>query len=169
MSNANLLPKEIPACAARLLARPEWFADPGIVHRTKLAKARGLARRLSSPRFAGTEIAAIALGHTIYFRQMEAYNPHAPRGLALLAHEIKHIEQVERYGLVSFYWRYWLDYRQQGYGEALPFETEAYQFERLVRMQLKKEFALNAGRTPCLEMAAPHSPNPAFSLTGFQV
>ena len=169
MSNANLLPKEIPACAVRLLARPEWFADPGIVQRTKLAKARGLARRLSSPRFAGTEIAAIALGHTIYFRQMEAYNPHAPRGLALLAHEIKHIEQVERYGLVSFYWRYWLDYRRQGYGEALPFETEAYQFERLVRAQLKNEFALNAGRTPCLEMAAPHSPNPAFSLTRFQV
>ena len=100
---------------------------------------------------------------------MEAYNPHAPRGLALLAHEIKHIEQVERYGLVSFYWRYWLDYRRQGYGEALPFETEAYQFERLVRAQLKNEFALNAGRTPCLEMAAPHSPNPAFSLTRFQV
>ena len=148
MLNAYPLPKEIPACAARLLARPEWFADPGIVHRTKLAKARGVARWLSSPRFAGTEIAAITLGHTIYFRQIEAYTPHTPCGLALLAHEIKHIEQVERHGLLSFYWRYWLDYRKHGYGEALPFEMEAYRFERLVRVQLKNEFALNAGRTP---------------------
>ncbi|MBL6965632.1 MAG: DUF4157 domain-containing protein [Anaerolineales bacterium] len=148
MLNAYPLPKEIPACAARLLARPEWFADPGIVHRTKLAKARGVARWLSSPRFAGTEIAAITLGHTIYFRQIEAYTPHTPCGLALLAHEIKHIEQVERHGLLSFYWRYWLDYRKHGYGEALPFEMEANRFERLVRVQLKNEFALNAGRTP---------------------
>ncbi len=158
------LPRQIPACAVRLLARLAWFTDPDIVSRVRLKKAGWFARLLSSPRFVATDIAAIVLGHTIYFRQPNFFDPHTPRGLAFLAHEIKHIEQVEKTGLVAFYWRYWCDYRKYGYGEKIPIETEAYQLQRTVHAHLRHEFAQNNGHMPCIEMAAPHTPNLDFSI-----
>ena len=160
------LPARIPDCAVNLLARPEWYTDPGVVTRARLSEAGFVARFLSSKRFAGAEISAITLGRTINIRKMERYDPHSPRGLALLAHELKHVEQYERYGRVRFYLKYLSDYLRHGYGEnEVALEAEAYQLERQVKKHLEQEFADNPGRKPCLEMAEPHTPDPAFAKT----
>ncbi len=106
-----MLPDQLPPCAVTILARDAWFPDPKVVSRTRLASANALARFLSHPRFSGIQIAAITLGHTIYFRRAEYYNPHTPRGLAFLAHEIKHVEQYEREGRARFYFKYFIDQR----------------------------------------------------------
>jgi|GEM_PF-1008702 len=161
------IPRQVPACAVNLLARPEWFSDPAVVARATLAEANALARFLSSPRFSGTEnIWAITLGNTIYIRLLEMYDPHTPVGLALLAHEIKHVEQYEREGLVSFFAKYVQSYAGKGgYSSAVNFETEAYEFQKQVEAHLTQEFANNPGIACCQEMTDPHTPNPNFFKT----
>ncbi len=155
-------PHSIPPCAEQMLARPGWFVDPGVVRRTRLAIAGWLPRVLSSHIIAGTEIAAITLGRAIYFRKADFYNPHTPRGLAFLAHEIKHVEQFDRHGWVGFYFRYFIEYLRYGYGERISFEAEAFDFERKVFDHLRKEFKHNAGRSICWDQAGPHLPNNDF-------
>jgi hypothetical protein len=162
---SEIVPEGIPACAVNLLARGEWFADPGILARTRMAEANRFARFLSSPLFARAKITAITLGHTIHIRDVEAYNPHTPKGLALLAHEAKHVEQYEREGLLKFCAKYVWAYVFNGYGESVPFEGEAYEFERQVKAHLEDEFDGNPGHNPCQEMAEPHTPNDAFAKT----
>ncbi len=160
------LPARIPGCAVNLLARSEWFTDPNVVTRARLSEAGWVARLLSSKLFAGTGISAITLGHKINFRKLDRYDPHSPRGLALLAHELKHVEQFERYGRVGFYVKYLWDYLRYGYGkERLAIEEEAYRFQAQVKEHLAREFADNPGCYPCLEMAEPHTTNPAFIKT----
>jgi len=156
------IPKSIPACAEQMLARPSWFADPGVVRRTRLAIAGWLPRVLSSRIFAGTEIAAITLGRVIYFRKPDFYNPHTPHGLAFLAHEIKHVEQFERHGWAVFCFRYFIEYLRHGYGARISFEAEAFEFERQVSDNLRKEFKHNPGRSICWDRAGPHLPNNDF-------
>lgn len=154
----DVLPARIPACAASLLARPEWFADPEIVGRVRLGEATGLAGFLSGRWFARSEVSAITLDQTIHIRRLDDYNPHTVGGLALLAHEIKHAEQCERMGWPKFCAKYLWAYLFHGYGEAVPFEAEAYQFERQVAAHLKREFDSNPGCAPCAEMTEPHTP-----------
>lgn len=161
---ADELAGRIPACAVNMLARQEWFSDPGVVSRAKLTKASWFARLLSSRRFAKTETVAITLGRTIHIK-MDEFNPHTVSGLALLAHEVKHVEQYERKGMFGFVAGYLGDYLFHGYGESVSFEAEAYEFERQVRAHLAEEFGDNPGRTPCQEMAEPHTPNGAFAKT----
>ncbi len=160
---SNLLSPKIPACAAAVLARREWFADPGVVRRARLSPPNWLARLLSSRRFAGQEIAAITLGKTIYFRMPDQYNPHTPAGLAILAHELKHVEQFEREGWGGFYAKYVRGYLAHGYGEPIPFEAEAYEFQRQVAVHLAREFEANPAYPCCREMADPHTPNESFT------
>jgi hypothetical protein len=159
---SNQLPEKIPPCAANLLARKEWFADPQVVHRARLGVTTGLSWLLSSPLFAGRAIGAITLNHVIHFRVMDNYDPHSPQGLAFLAHELKHVEQFEREGLIRFYLKYLWFYIQHGYGQLVPSEAEAYELQNQVEAHLAAEFNLNPGRSPCLEMADPHTPNAAF-------
>ena len=156
------LPERIPACAAKMLARPEWFTDPGIVSRARLSPAIGLAQLFSGKFFARTEIGAITLGRVIYFRMLEQYDPHSPWGLAFLAHELKHVEQYEKDGWPKFYAQYLWAYAFHGYGESVPFEAEAYEFQRHVQAHLIAEFENNPGRSPCCEMGDPHTPNEMF-------
>ncbi|MBC8507500.1 MAG: DUF4157 domain-containing protein [Anaerolineales bacterium] len=163
------IPKKLPPCAIHMLARPNWFADPGVVSRARLAVAGWLPRFLSSHRFAGTEIAAITLGHTIYFRKLELYNPHTLKGLALLAHELKHVEQFEREGARQFYSNYFSEYRKHGYSEEITLEAEAYVFERRIFAHLLKEFKHNAGRPLCWDQTGPHTPNVEFVQTPINV
>ncbi len=164
---SNPIPRHVPACAVNLLARPEWFSDPAVVARATLAEANALARFLSSPRFSGTEnIWAITLGGTIYIRMPQAYDPHAPAGLALLAHEIKHVEQYAREGWLGFFTKYLQSYAAKGgYSSSVNFENEAYEFQKQVEAHLTQEFANNPGITCCQEMADPHTPNPNFFKT----
>jgi len=125
----------------------------------------GLPRLLSSRLFAHQEIGAITLGGTIYIRQLGSYNPHTVDGLAFLAHELKHMEQYEREGPGKFYAKYLWAYIFHGYGESVPFEAEAYAFQRQVRAHLATEFENNPGRSPCREMADPHTPSTSFVKT----
>lgn len=164
---SNRIPRHLPPCAVNLLARPEWFSDPGVVQRAILAEANRLARFLSSSRFSGTEnIWAITLGGTIHIRMLNVYDPHSPVGLALLAHEIKHVEQYEREGLFNFLTKYLQSYaRQGGYSSSVNFETEAYEFQKQVEAHLTQEFANNPGIACCQEMSEPHTPNPNFFKT----
>ena len=158
------LPARIPPCAQHVLARPEWFADPDVIGRARLGEATGLARLLSSPFFARREIGAITLGHTIHFRLLDNYDPHVPWGLALLAHELKHVEQFERDGWLQFYAKYVWAYVFHGYGESVPFEAEAYEFQRQVQAHLTAEFESNPDCQICREMGEPHTPEAAFVM-----
>ncbi|MCP4536405.1 MAG: DUF4157 domain-containing protein [Chloroflexi bacterium] len=158
---SDKLPAKIPACAANLLARPEWFADPEIVDRVQVRKASRFARFISSKRFANTEISAVTLGHTIHMRKPEKFDPHSPSGLALLAHEIKHVEQYEQRGRLKFYTSYLWDYARGRY-KKVSLEKQAYEFDKVVEDHLKDEFRANSD-APCEEQADPHTPNDAFA------
>jgi hypothetical protein len=162
---SNPIPQRVPACAEKILARPEWFSDPRTVANTKLSEANWIARLLSSRTFAGTAIGAITLGRTIYFRDPELYEPHTAQGLAFLAHEIKHVEQFERLGLVGFYAKYIADYFRGGYGREIEYEDEAYEFQQVVSRHLRQEFEDNPGIDICQELDEPHSPNLTFVCT----
>jgi len=155
------LPSRIPACAVNMLARPEWFTDPEIVNRVQLSQASGFARFISSERFAGTGVSAITLGRTIHIRKLEKYDPHTPGGLALLAHEIKHVEQYEQQGRLKFYTRYLWDYARGRY-KNVSWEKQAYDFDKEVKDHLKDEFKANSD-SPCQEQTDPHTPNDAFA------
>lgn len=159
------IPRRIPRCAVNLLARAEWFADPLVVSRARLGEAKGISRLLSSRMLAGQEIGAITLGTTIYYRQPQLYNPHTVQGLAVLAHELKHVEQYERNGWLKFYARYIWDFRSHGYGESVSFEAEAYEFQRRVETYLLTEFEYNFKCRLCQEMVEPHTPNSAYIKT----
>jgi hypothetical protein len=157
------LPARCPACVVRILDRREWFDIPGIVSTARLAKARGLSRMLSSKRLAKKEIGAIALGSTIYFCKPDHFNPHTVAGIAFLAHELKHVEQYKRDGLIKFFARYVWDFIvHRGYSEKLRYEAEAIEFQRQVAFHLNQEFAKNPGRHPCKEIAEPHTVNEQF-------
>lgn len=144
------IPTHIPECAANLIARPEWFADPSIILRVQLRQATGLSRFVSSSRFAKRAVVAITFGHTINYREIDGFDDQTPAGLALLAHELKHVEQIERDGLISFYFKYLRDYMRFGYGEKIPYEGEAYAIQRKIRMHLKREFSDNHPINPCI-------------------
>jgi hypothetical protein len=156
------IPQGIPRCAISLLAREQWFPDHDVLTRIRLAPASRFAQFVSSPRFNKRSVSAITLGKTIYYRKSDRFDPHTPRGLALLAHEAKHVEQQERDGIVWFHIIYLLDYRRFGYGRQIRYEKEAYALQDKVIEHLVKEFAANTGNAPCCEMAAPHTPNDTF-------
>ena len=158
----NDLPAKIPACAVNLLARKEWFADLTVFERVKLSKTTSVARLLSDPRVNRSDVSAITLRRTIYYRKLDRFDPHTPKGLALLAHEIKHVGQYERDGLARFNFNYIWAFLRRGYGRAIPYEAQAYALQYTVRDHLEREFAANAGLHNCKQMVLPHDPNTAF-------
>jgi hypothetical protein len=133
----------LPQEAIESLKRKEWFTDPSIVER-----ARAVILPLC-PRYIATRRRAITLGHLIIFTKPLYYDPHSITGLALLAHELKHVEQCEVWGIFRFLWRYlslqdpvgkeWL---KVGYDlDRHPYEKEAYAFQGRVEKRLKEEWA----------------------------
>ena len=164
-TSAPDIPEKLPDCAVRLLARRQWFSDHGIFQRARLAPANRLALWLSGPTFARrSDIAAITLGNTIYFRASRHFNPHSARGLSLLAHELKHVEQFEHSGPAGFYSSYLWAYLRHGYGDGIPQEAEAYALGHAVYAQIDKELRANAGQPCCLGTLPGHRANPAFVL-----
>lgn len=159
------IPEQIPECAVRMLARSEWFSNLQVFQSAHLAPAGWLARIISRPTFSGrNDIAATTLGHSIHFQAAHHFDPHSAAGLSLLAHELKHVEQIERSGLAGFYRGYLLDYLRSGYGEQMPQEAEAYELGRVVYAHLLMEMAANAGRSCCQGEANEHRANPAYVL-----
>ncbi len=159
------LPSTLPPCAVNLLARPEWFSDVSVVSRARIAPANVIARVLTSPRFSqSNNIFAITLGGTIYICDEPVFDPHSPFGLALLAHEVKHVQQYERDGTLRFFVTYLQSYfAQHGYGASLDYEKQAYDFQQEVYQHLSTEFANNPGINCCQDPNGKHIANFAFA------
>jgi hypothetical protein len=67
------------------------------------------------------------------------FDPSRVNSLALLAHELKHVEQYRKRGRLGFLLRYFIDKARNGfkYDENLPLEKEAYDVQRDVEKNLK--------------------------------
>lgn len=159
---APTLPSRLPECCIEVLSRPGWY-DRRLLHSVKIKPANRFVRAISNPRVAGTDIAATTIGDTIYFRQAERFDPHTPEGLALLAHEIRHVEQYQALGgILGFGLHYVREFLRGGYGTNISFEDEAYAIQRAVADHLRREFAHNADAAPCLMTAGGHRRNPEY-------
>ena len=75
---------------------------------------------------------AMTLGHRVYFGKSQ-FDPQSGRSLALLVHELKHVEQFERLGRLGFFRRYLssLARNRFRYSHDLPLEAEAYEAQRV--------------------------------------
>ena len=68
------------------------------------------------------------------------YDPASPRSLALLAHELRHIEQYREMGHVRFLFTYMRDRIRAGeYSRDLPLEAGPYALQDEVRAALEAE------------------------------
>jgi hypothetical protein len=90
----------LPQEAIENLKRKEWFPDPSIVDRARVIILP------FCPRYIAKRRKAITLGHLIIFTKPRYYDPYSIPGLALLAHELKHVEQYEIGGMLRFLGRY---------------------------------------------------------------
>jgi hypothetical protein len=72
------------------------------------------------------------------FYGKSSFDPARPRSLALLAHELKHVEQYGQRGRAGFLLKYLVDKARNGfkYSETLPLEQEAYELQREVEKKL---------------------------------
>lgn len=128
------MPRRLPQDAIENLKRKEWFPDPSVVDRARTVILP------FCPRYIARRRRAITLGHLIIFTKPQYYDPCSIQGLALLAHELKHVEQYRREGLLRFLWHYVSHWLKVGYDlERHPYEREATEFEAHVQAQLQKE------------------------------
>jgi hypothetical protein len=160
-----MLPSKLPDYCIRVLGRPGWF-DRALLEEVRLRPANLFVRSISSRWVTGTDITATTIGDTIYFRAPERFDPHSPAGLALIAHELRHVEQYrEQGGILRFAILYVLEYvLEGGYGMNISFEANAFEVSRIVRGHLEEELAFNSGEGPCVETPAGFKPNPLYRL-----
>jgi len=131
----------LPQEAIESLKRKEWFSDPSVVDR---ARAVNLP---FCPRYIARRRTAITLGHLIIFTKPQYYDPCSIQGLALLAHELKHVEQYKIGGIFRFLWRYLREWFKVGYDlDRHPYEKEAYALQKRVKKRLKGEWTRNKNR-----------------------
>lgn len=156
------LPSALPEWVIMVLGRPGWF-DPTLLGTVRLKLVNLFVRVIQ--RMAGVPVAATTIGDTIYFREPKFFDPESPAGLALLAHELRHVEQWREQGFVQFSIRYALEFlRHGGYGPNISFEADACEVQRTAQEHLEEEFAHNDDESPCLITPAGHAPNPQYSL-----
>jgi len=125
----------LPQDAIENLKRKEWFPDPSVVDRARAVILPFCPRHIAKRR------RAITLGHLIIFTKPQYYDPCSIQGLALLAHELKHVEQYRREGLLRFLWQYLSHWLKVGYDlDRHPYEKEAYDFQKQVKKRLKEEW-----------------------------
>jgi len=67
--------------------------------------------------------------------------PGDAESMALLAHELKHVQQYDSMGYIGFFKRYFLDKARNGfeYSKTLPLEKEAYDLQAEVLKELRKQ------------------------------
>lgn len=67
------------------------------------------------------------------------FHPDEPGSVALLAHELKHVQQYREMGHLRFLARYFLDKARNGfrYSKDLPLEKDAYELQEQVLDALK--------------------------------
>jgi len=137
---------KLPPCAAQTLER--WLSS------ADLARANLVCSGLPARLVKRLNRAGITLGKTVLFGEGH-YNPFSPEGLALMAHELKHVEQYGKEGTMGFLAKYLWHWVAQGfkYSEEIPFEKEAFELERKVMEHLQREFAVNGHRGPCVRDA----------------
>ena len=82
---------------------------------------------------------AMTIAPFIFFGK-DPYDPASASSMALLAHELKHIEQYARAGRVRFLWTYMRDRVRAGeYRRDLPLEVEPYAIQRIVEAALRAQ------------------------------
>jgi hypothetical protein len=88
---------------------------------------------------------AMTIAPFVFFGRDE-FDPKSGSSLALVAHELKHIEQYRQMGHVKFLWTYLKDRRRAGgYSRSLPLEIEPYALQRIVRAALSEAVEEQAG------------------------
>ena len=77
--------------------------------------------------------AGVTIGHYIFVTPQYS-NFKSLQSLAVIAHELKHVEQVERLGFIHNALSYTREFALHGfkYSMDLPLEKEAYDFERII-------------------------------------
>lgn len=75
-------------------------------------KERSLLARIAAYRLGSVRV-AIVVGHTIYLHNTTT--GHFLNSPAWLLHELKHVDQYERLGLIGFLWKYLLETIRNGY------------------------------------------------------
>ncbi len=159
---AQFLPSRLPEPCIWVLGRPGWFA-PTLLRAVRLQPATPFVRLISSQLFTETDITATTLDNTIYFRAPERFDIQTPTGLALLAHELRHVEQYrEQGGMVRFAILYLWEYLRRGYGTGISFEANAFEVGRIVQQHLAAEFAFNVGVLPFEVTTAGYRLNPRY-------
>lgn len=84
---------------------------------------------------------AMTIAPFVFFGK-HAFSPDSPSSLALLAHELKHIEQYHAMGHLRFLWTYTLDRRRAGgYSRDLPLEVDPYALQAEVLRALESRGA----------------------------
>lgn len=151
-----------PECALRVLIRREWFKNPRILDDARL-------QIINLPLFIKHPPQAVTMGRTIVFTRPEYFRPDDPYGLAILAHEMWHIQQYYREGRLKFslkYFKEWLPLalRRRNIYEHLSYEKEALAFQNHVEKELRKEFAQNGGKPPCRKEGKDLKANPEYLL-----
>jgi hypothetical protein len=81
---------------------------------------------------------AMTIAPFIFFGR-HRFDATKPGSLALLAHELKHIEQYRTMGHLRFLWTYLHDRRRAGgYSRDLPLEVEPYALQAVVERELNR-------------------------------
>lgn len=134
---------QLPPCAIRGLQR--WF--PGMDLTEVSVKDSGLSARLVKR----LRRSAITIGRTIFFGE-GCFDVLSIKGLALIAHELKHVEQYREEGAIEFLLKYLWDWVLMGFKRSrdLPLEKEAYDLEDAVRQHLGEGFSISGNVAPCL-------------------
>ena len=133
---------QLSSCVIQTLKR--WFPDADLARANIISSGR-LAWLVKKMNRAG-----ITLRKTILFGE-GYYDPFSPRGIALIAHELKHVLQYEEEGTIKFTLKYLWDWGRQGgkYSKEIHFEKEAYDLEEKIRKHLESEFLENGNKGQC--------------------
>jgi hypothetical protein len=75
------------------------------------------------------------------FYGKSSFDPDRPGSVALLAHELKHVEQYREMGRFRFFLRYFVDKARNGfkYSRDLPLERVAYDLQKEVLKKLEED------------------------------
>ena len=162
MDPANqVLPLSLPACVIRVLGRPGWF-DPAMLANVKIRPPSIFIRLISHQSVAGQQIAATTIGDIIYFHGPEHFVTNTPKGLALIAHELRHVEQFMARGLIGLGFRYLLQFARHGYSNKISYERDADKVQTTVEDYLVREFEKNQHQPAC---QAGHVSNPLYQIS----
>lgn len=107
------------------LLQAVWLAPAGVVTRALMRLSDGVM---------------LTWGDTIYYAVSDSVTDEGAAWLALVAHELKHVEQFRRLGKWRFLGRYAWQWLRRGYAN-IDLEQTAYRFQWWVEEEFRKELA----------------------------